>query len=77
RSSRLWELDLGILTDVGITVRRPAVAQRALASETARPAVPWPPAGEPAPPPRAVPPAPIAPSTPRPGPWARLTGKDA
>jgi hypothetical protein len=79
RSGRVWELDLSILTDVGITLRRPeravdrrAVAERALAQVTDRPAAPLP-----RPPLQSVPPPPTAPAASRPGLWSRLTGRDA
>ncbi len=49
RSGRVWELDLSILTDVGITVRRPeraadrpAAAEHVLAQVADRPTVPLP-----------------------------------
>ena len=68
RSGRVWELDLGILTDVGITLRRPeravdrpVAAERALAQVADRPALPLP----------------RPPSADRRGLWSRLTGRDA
>lgn len=89
RSARVWELDLSILTDVGVALRRPeraigrpAAAERALASEAVRPATvphPRPPIAERAPRRPAVPPlleAP-APASARRGIWSRLTGRDA
>lgn len=86
RSARVWELDLSILTDVGITVRRPeravdrpAVADRALAREAVRPVVPMPrTAAERSPQqgPPAVAPLASAPAPARRGLWSRLTGRD-
>lgn len=78
RSARVWTLDLSVLTDVGITVRRPeraadrpAGAERALAGEAVRPAIrlPRPSVAEPAPP------LPAAPTAQRRGLWSRLTGR--
>lgn len=83
RSARVWRLDLGMLTGVGVTVRRPetaatrsAVADRTLRQE--RPSAPVPPPA----------PAPSRPPVPTPGPaatapaapaarglWSRLTGR--
>ncbi|MGD9531645.1 MAG: hypothetical protein AB7V44_33285 [Pseudonocardia sp.] len=82
RSARVWELDLSILTDVGITLRRPeravdrpAVADRVLADESARAAVPPPrPSDRRAP--RPPTPLPRVPSPARRGLWSRLTGRD-
>ena len=76
RSGRMWELDLSILTDVGITVRRPErsvdrpeAAERALAQLADRPVMPRPR-------PTSAPSLPAAPPAGRRGLWARLTGKD-
>ncbi|NMH79814.1 hypothetical protein HF577_22315 [Pseudonocardia xinjiangensis] len=85
RSARVWELDVSILTDVGITLRRPeraihrpAAAERALARVADRPVVPLPrPPAQPSRLPSAAPPLPSPPAPARRGLWSRLTGSDA
>ena len=85
RSARVWELDLSILTDLGIALRRPdravdrpAAAERALARVADRPMVPLPrPPAQPSRPPSAASPLPSPPAPARRGLWSRLTGRDA
>lgn len=84
RSARVWELDLSILTDVGITLRRPdraadrpAAAERALVHAPVPPRIPLPRAPEAEPSPR----RPTSPARPEPAParrglWSRLVGWD-